>query len=350
MARPARRALALLAALCATLLLLELGVALLVRSGHLDAPRPLYGSSGYWRSHHPTFGVWHEPNAEMLHRSACFAASYRTNSLGARDRERAARSADFRVVVLGDSFLEGWGVDEAVRLPNRLETATGFEHLNFAMAHTGPYQHALIYRELARNFDHAAVLTSVVLTNDLFDLDLERSRLAGAYQYRYRPYLVGEPPDFEHLDLREPAPRRLLRRYSHAFNALLAVLEPPRLPGSKGGREPGERELQRLEAALRRLVAAAEGLPVAVLSIPGLRHLQRYAQSGYNPIGEHLAEASQRIGFTLVDLLPPMAARTRGWSGYFFSCDDHWNGFGHATAAEITLEALQGDFYSGGGG
>ncbi len=135
-----RRGLAWIGALAATLLLAELSVAALVHAGLLDTPRPPRGGTAFWKGHHPRFGVWHEPNAETVHERACFRVRYATNSVGARDAERSLDADAPRVVVLGDSFLEGWGVARDERLSERLESGTGFEHLNFAMAHFGPYQ------------------------------------------------------------------------------------------------------------------------------------------------------------------------------------------------------------------
>ncbi len=87
-------------------------------------------------------------------------------------------------MVLGDSFLEGWGLPVADRLSNLLEEATGVPHLNFAAAHFGPYQQLLVYEELASQFDHNAVLASVLPTNDFIDLDLEAARELEDYEYR----------------------------------------------------------------------------------------------------------------------------------------------------------------------
>ena len=69
-----------------------------------------------------------------LHQKRCFKATYSTNSVGARDVERSPAAARPRAVVLGDSFLEGWGLPAAERLSNLLEESTGVEHLNFAMS------------------------------------------------------------------------------------------------------------------------------------------------------------------------------------------------------------------------
>ena len=112
---------------------LELGFRLAVEGGFLDTPRPGGVGQGLWQGHHPDYGVWHQPGISARHVSRCFDVEVRTNSLGARDIERSRESDRPRAIFLGDSFSEGWGVPEAERLSNRLETASGFEHLNFAI-------------------------------------------------------------------------------------------------------------------------------------------------------------------------------------------------------------------------
>ena len=61
------------------------------------------------------------------------------------------------------------------------------------MAHFGPYQEYLVYRDLAREFDHDAVLVGVLPGNDFANIDFDLARTLPRHDYRYRPYLVGDP-------------------------------------------------------------------------------------------------------------------------------------------------------------
>ena len=88
---------------------LELGLWAAVEAEILGMAHPGGGTAGIWRGHHPVLGVWHATDLEARHTSRCFDVAYRMNSVGARDGERSHRAAGSRVVVLGDSFTEGWG-------------------------------------------------------------------------------------------------------------------------------------------------------------------------------------------------------------------------------------------------
>ena len=122
MNRMLRAATTILVAVAATLLLLELGTRALVHADVLEIamPHSTDSKARFWKRNDPRFGVWHESNAEWVHEESCFKVTYRTNSVGARDRERSVSSTKPRVVVLGDSILEGLGVnDEQQILRNR---------------------------------------------------------------------------------------------------------------------------------------------------------------------------------------------------------------------------------------
>lgn len=346
-----------LAACAAIALLLELGTHALVATGQLAMAPPLRSTPLYWRGDHPQFGVWHEPNSTFAHQSPCFRVQYSANSAGARDVERSERSDQPRVLVLGDSFFEGWGVPLPQRLSNLLERRTGTPHLNFAMAHFGPYQSLLAYRSLASRYDHDKVIVSVVPANDFIDLDFDEATTRWNYEYLYRPYLRGPVSDLQHEDYRESGLRRFLRRWSYAFNAALharrvfeyraardAQPAEPAPPWS-GFYDFNERQWLLLEATLERLSAEVGPRKLAVVLVPVYKDLQRRGLEGADPLSERMVGLAGRLNFELVNLLPAMSSVTDEWGRYFFRCDYHWNPVGNGVGARSVLEALGPEFY-----
>lgn len=352
-----RRTAPWLGAALLTALLLEGGVRLAAHEGWLAVALPPGGS--YWWSGHPLLGMWRYPDAHWEHRSACFQVEYRTNSAGARDVERPLRAPGPRVVVLGDSVLAGWGVPLEARLSNRLEAATGVPHLNFAMAHFSPYQELLAYRGIAKQYDHDAVLVGLLPANDFLDSELALAATIPD-SYLYRPYLVGDGPDYTPFEYRENPLRSLLRRHSFAANALLAaqsrwtasrllaqgpVLHAP--PGKTPSwfydfREP---HAARLVAVLRMLGQEAEGRPVAVLLLPIAYDLERYASSGPAPLADRLRASLGDTNLRIVDLLPAMAESGTPAADLFFPCDYHPSILGNAVAARVARRSLDGLLY-----
>jgi len=354
------RAVVLLISLLVSGALLELGAWALVEMGAIKAPAPTHGGAGFWDSDHEVFGVWHRPRVSFRHVGPCFDATYETNSVGARDVERRAWSAGRRVIVLGDSVVEGWGLPAAKRLTNLLEAKTGVEHLNLGMSHFGPWQEYLAYREIGKGFSHTAVLVLILPANDFFDLDPELAAQAPWYQYRHRPYLVGTYPDYRSRYFKESLPARTLRRYSYAYNAIgrawagngdhlwerLALADPVLIHSFFYDFTEGQ--FDRLRYALQKIVAEAEGRRVAVGLVPTYRDLVRYLESGESPLSRRLADLAEKSSFLSVDLLALMHDARPDWERYYFECDQHWNALGNEVAARYLREALSSYFYDRG--
>ena len=341
-----RRFAAIVLALVATLALLELGAIALARSDVLVVPRPHHGNTGFWWHDHPTFGAWHHPDSEGDHNGACYKARYETNDVGARDVDRPERAASRRVVVLGDSFLEGYGVNAENRFSNLLERETGVPHLNFAMAGFGPYQQLLVYEALAKRYDHEAVIVSIFPGNDFADLDPRECAALGDPDYCYRPFLVDSGDGFEHHVRRESGLRRQLRLHSQAWNALAAVARGRAAPeaGGTGSRfyDFAAENQAVLEAVLERFVTAAAGKELVLLLIPKASDLAAFLERGPAPLSGWLAGWAERNGAALVDLLPAMAQHSRRWDPYYLACDFHWSPYGNRVASELFLKQLAG--------
>jgi hypothetical protein len=329
--------------------LLEVGVRILSAYGLIRVPAVLAKDDPFWDSDHPRFGVWHRPEADATQPSHSFNVRYRTNSLGARDVEHAPKETRPRLVALGDSYLEGWGVEQERRVTDLLETSTGREVVNLAMSHFGPYQELLAYREFAPQFEHDAVLVGIVPMNDFFDLDLAEAKRSPDDLDRYRPYLTGSFPDYRPVNLRESAARRFLRRESMAFSALASVWDSlgraKAMPAA--GRihsfyyDYSRKNSLLLRWCLAQIAVAAENRPVVVVLIPSPPDFVRYGLSGEPPLTRELEEEGRADGFRVIDLLPLMAAHTDDTSAYFFDSDYHWNEAGHAAAAELLAETLR---------
>ena len=77
----------------------------------------------YYNKTYPTWYLTYPPDSLIVKKQAEFTNSYRTNSLGLREREIPIAKTDSmkRIFVLGDSFVEGDGVDYEHSMPWYLE-------------------------------------------------------------------------------------------------------------------------------------------------------------------------------------------------------------------------------------
>lgn len=346
-----------------TFVLLELGLAALCAAGRLPIQRPTYcpgnAWSRFWADINPDFGVWHAPHSSYRHVAPCYRLTYRANAHGMRDRERLpSAQGKPRVVMLGDSFMEGWGVAAEDRMSDRLERATGLEHLNFGTSGSfGPTQELLLYKTLASTFEHDAVILALLPDNDFLDDDYEYGLKMHAG--RIRPYFTGEAPDYRLTYLPDPAsptvlahlPENLLRQFTYTGNLIKYLKSMKRHRSAKtaadyaGYYDYTETQLARLAHVLGELRIAAAGKAVTVLTIPCDTDLRRSANGVEPPLPARLRAMCGALGIQYIDLLPVMQAAPGGWTSCFLTCDRHWNAHGNALAADTVMR--EAAFYQG---
>ena len=336
-----------LVAIVVSALLLEFGLRAAAQVGWIEIDiNPL---NGFWADMNPDFGVWHRPNASYTHEKSCFRVTYTTNSYGAIDKERSEQSADPRVVVLGDSMMEGYTLETPERLSNRLEKMTGVEHMNFATSQTfGPVQYLLVYETLAKRFAHDVVLVGFLPENDFTDSNWEIGQKA--FYNRYRPYFVGSNGSYElvhfnkaYFDVPQTDQdwlgylwnntmtlRAIRRAYAvHRFRTVVddQIVQAAE-PLTKGVRsfyyDYDQADLAITRYTLNRLVRAADGRPVVIVTIPMLRDLQNLHDRGQPPLPTWFGQMGKELGFVYVDLLPVLAANAGDWDSYYHECDHHW--------------------------
>lgn len=352
-----------LVAAAIALVALEAAFQAMVRLGYADFSLPSYAVARavpFWQVLNKDFGVWHPAHARYSHRKTCFDVIYSANSHGMRDAEAPLASTSPRVVVLGDSFVEGWGVANEQRFTERLEALTGIRHLNFGTSGSfGATQSYLLYKTFASKFEHQAVILSILPDNDFSDDAPSPSALReGAV---YRPFLVGDYPNYE---IRYPPggfPQG--SSWKNAFVALLdefslvirsrqqiggllkdrfaGIMRPNPAESTSAGKRAkipssyfdySPEQFARLRYAIERIKAIAGERPMLVLTIPRLLDYQRAAIAGTPPLTLELKALSAELGITYIDLLE--ATKDADQSQYFLTCDGHWSSGGHQMAAE----------------
>ena len=114
-----------------------------------------------WRTQKDLWGSWHKLNATDRHRSTCFDVRYASNAIGARDTafKQAKPDGQTRYVLVGDSFAEGFGVNFEEMVQTQLEKLINVDIYNFGSdGYFGPVQYYLVYKHLAKQFEHDGVI------------------------------------------------------------------------------------------------------------------------------------------------------------------------------------------------
>ena len=318
-------------------------------------------NSKFWTFSDAHFGVWHHPSSTYLHKKPCFTQTYTSNAYGMRDKERTMDAGQPRVVVLGDSFIEGWGNASEDRLSNRLEAATGREVLNFGTSGGfGTIQEWLQYKYTVKQFRHDVVMLGILPRNDFEDNSLDFYKTQDTDDYR--PYLVGEYPDYKLyypvkslpnptlLEAAEKSLKLTLLEWSCLYRVAIYLndfkvenmkLVPRWAPENSSDPSGGsmyyttpDSEWNIMRFALEQLVAEAGSRKVILFTIPAYQDFEHY-DGKEPPLARKLRELAERTGATYVDLMPATIARGVKYPDLYFSCDKHWNAFGNAVAADI---------------
>ncbi len=311
----------------------------------------------FWEDLNPVWGVWHYSDTEFRHRAGCFDVTYRTNEHGMRDVSRDKPSdAPRRVVMLGDSMLEGIGMERDQRFSNLLEDATGVEHLNFGTAcDFGAVQEYLLYREFAKTFDHTEVQIFTLPFNDAVD-----NRPEAFPPRRFRPYVIeSSAGDLEShypvaFDERERVHRQVgavirnaITNNSYLFNAIRCLIrqmkaDPPL--GDPSYASYTEFDQRALLYCYERLVEAAAGRTVHLVTIPSFADIEAALAGEKLPLPDVIAAFASRFeNAHYTDLMPAYVADIRA-SGrdlidYILPCDGHPNALAHRVIADAVMDA-----------
>ena len=300
-----------------------------------------------------------------------------------------ARGAARRLVVLGDSFVWGFGVEEDEIFSAVLARATGAEVVNAGVSGYGPDQAFLSWKQHAATWAPDEVVLFVTLANDLDDIaSTERYGYAkpafrlgaeGALQPTGVPVPV---VDWEAAS--RPLPVRVRRSRVSAFlarSALFALaadalartawagppLESAGLVPTGGAdgpmslhRRPPPAEAEpawRLLGAILRALqddVRSRGARLSVVAVPAAdevyddRWQRRVAHERSAPgvvfdraePGRRLAALAQAAGARAIDLLPELHRAGLSDRRLYFAVNHHWTASGHRVVAAVLASQL----------
>lgn len=126
---------------------------------------------------------FHSSNKTCKFRTAFWNVTYKINSLGLRDKEYYPKKPDntYRILILGDSFTEGWGVEQEQSYPKQLEqmlkekvTGKKVEVINAGVASYSPVLEYLYLKEKGLQLNPDLVILAFDMTDFLEDLGFSK--------------------------------------------------------------------------------------------------------------------------------------------------------------------------------
>lgn len=322
-------------------------------------------------SHQDRYGLaLHWPN--MTRHLPQYGTTATFNSVGMRDREHALAkpAGTYRILLLGDSFMEALQVDFPASLPSLLEQRLAqvgpktVEVVNAGVSGWGTDDELRYLEQYGMRWKPDLVLVAMTLHNDISDnlrqewhtmvadTLVEQTR-APMSRLRYavvwlKAFLATR---FQTYQLwRKVIHGGEMRQVARQLNTHVVDLF----------RDPAPDRIQKgwklTELLLRRMrgVAAANGSELALVLLPLKPQLSdpafaELAAHAAVPTGEMHREAPQevmkgigeRLNIPVIDLLPAFRQWTaEGKAPLYLEWDGHWNAAGHALAASVVAEGL----------
>ncbi|MCC6177739.1 MAG: SGNH/GDSL hydrolase family protein [Chloroflexi bacterium] len=342
-----------------------------------------YDTGAYVRRH-PILGHYHVPDFEGWIKTPRFTVRLDINPMGFRDPRQsyAKPPGTFRILALGDSYVEAAQVQADQMVTTRLEALLGAESsqpvevINGGVFGYGTGQEYLLLNEEGVKYAPDLIVLFFCHANDVpnndYRLELPNEDLSRALKPYYdlddsgNLVLFPAPPPTPQSDLRARMRsasmlynvietgvvyKLELQNPREAFNAIGGLVDP--IKGKYDVEQTGEWKqgwkitgaiLERMRDRAREL-----DIPLVVVSIPAWRMLDdAYWQRSGNanrldrgishptaPV-RALTAITDQLGLPHLDLLPAMRARTvtDGLNSLYIEDDLHWTAAGHELAAE----------------
>ncbi len=304
----------------------------------------------------PTFGVWHIPNTSFHHVSECFDVYNYYNSYGARDKERDLKSADSRIMLIGDSFIEGYGVDTSSRLSNIMEEKLGIEVMNFGTSGDfGSTQMRLLYEKYGSQFEHDIVIVALFPENDFLDDKFT------AESKRYKPYIIPDKDTFKliyHVDslhksswhpnnigkpkIKSKSLIKYIRKYSYFYNALAHITRVLRFESRYHSFSTEELAILKYNLEGINKLRQTYEAKLILVTLPS-RYDILYANKNKletTPLNSTLSTFCKEKNSIYIDLLPAFQSY-ENTAALFLDCDGHWSAKGNQEAARLIMNGLK---------
>ena len=320
----------------------------------------------FGRTEKEAWGTWHKPNNTFRQSKSCFDIEMSFNEVGARDKSFIDISQN-TIILLGDSFAEGYGVSYEQMVQTLIEQKIGINIANLGSANNfGPLQELIIYKNF-KKIPHSGLIIFILPANDFTDNDsLVWSKINKS---RYRPYFneTGDSlipfyfPEAKKVDqlinTKFDKIKKFIKNNFWLSNALRSILllffdQTSDVKFSFYYDITDLKQQLNLAKAYKEIINQAEDKDVLFVIIPSEIDILRHREENfskkyknkiwYKEIQNLTNKKTQKI--SILDLLDFVED---DYKKLFFKCDSHWSPYGNKWASnKITDKIIKEDLFS----
>lgn len=312
-------------------------------------------SNEEWWTEENIWGAWHIKDSETRQIRSCYDATYASNEVGARDGSFSINDTN-DIILIGDSFAEGYGVNLINTSQKYIEDLTGLNILNFGVSYNfGVVQYYEIYKNFAKNYKHNKLIIFFLPSNDFGENDYNNWRGSKRYRPYYKKieddeYKVFIPIDaIKNYRSQTKKIKKVFKDYfwtSGLFinlNYNYKILRAKKKYGKDTFSGYFESDLNQQKAAIyfiKKIIEEAN-IDTYLVSIPRLQDFERFSN------GENLKEvfwikslidlSKKNKKFTFIDLIQYPISNLED---LYLKCDGHWSVKGNKWAAKIISKII----------
>ena len=271
----------------------------------------------------------HKKNYSTRHQSRCFDVIYQFNNIGARDDKDYNNTNDNNsIILIGDSFAEGYGVNLEHTFAKLLEKQINKKVLNFGVSSTDPKSQSIKYIKNESNFNFDELIYFFLPYNDFISLNTNNHSIKKKINF---------------LALKNKI-TNFLSKFTYSYNFIRSAsyvlnIDVDNYLEDHSYFYDNSKNIDYTFRYIKNIIVHKKVKSYIVI-IPTIYDINNYLKNNKNYKDlywyqklNNIAEDNNTIFIDLMDFIDFDLKKS-----YFHTCDGHWNKIGNSFAANIFLK------------
>ena len=285
---------------------------------------------------------WHKKNYKSSHSSRCFDVSYEFNNVGARDvNDYFTNDAKKSIILIGDSFAKGYGVDLDNTFAKIVEKRIGKKVLNFGFSGSDPITQVEKFINDGSNLNFNELIYFFLPAND-YSSNPKKENKKKDYD---------EKNFFSGIDLMKIkyGIANFLARFTYSYNFLrsTAYLLDINFDNNYKNLSYFYKNHENIDYTFNYInkIVSYKDVKSYIVIIPIIHDINIYQKNKVNYKNLYWYKEINKLAdinnSKIIDLMDFVDFDIK--SKYFHSCDGHWNNYGNEFAANSFLKIYRED-------